>query len=204
MIPVAVITVISGGVLAGVTSYSRFGSTPHSGVSEATRPVGLAVLTDGTTQTGADSTRKGVPHGAVLAGIYGPSEIYVSQHLAGGAVDWLAHGYDLCMTTTEPGGLVGTACSPSSYVEENGLVTVHTAAGRVRIEALLPNGVRNVTVIDSTGEAHIVPAKNNVAALEDANATVVRYMLSVDNVHSEHIPARFVRRRTVKTRYLST
>lgn len=201
----AVIAVVSIGIVAGITSHSGFGSTPHAGISVATEPIGLAVLTDGTPmQANVNSAKKGIPPGAVLAGIYGRSEIYVSQRLARGAVDWLTHGYELCMTTTEPDRLVGTVCSPSSYVEENGLVTVHTAVGGVRVEALLPNGVHRITVIDNSGESHLVLAKNNVAAIEDADVAVVRYMLSGGNGHTEYIPAGFVRRRAIKTRYSST
>lgn len=200
IISVALIAVVSVVVGAGITSW--FGSASHAGVGVATDPGGLAVLTEGTAKrASASSLKKGIPPEAVLAGVYGRSEIYVSRRLAaGGAVDLMTHGYDLCLTTTEPGGLGGTACSPSSRVEEEGLVTVRTTAGRVHVEALLPNGVQSVTVIDSRGARHLVATKNNVAVIEDANVTAVRYMLSTGNVHTEYIPAGFVERRADKLR----
>jgi len=120
---------------------------------------------------------KNLPPSAVLAEVFGNTEIYVSEE--GGLT---------CVIEIEAiSG--GSSCGKSAEMREQGSVNVSiNESGRVRIGVLAPNGVSSVTLFDHGGAYHYVKVTNNIAEIYDPNVASVQFKTPDGPTHTTEIP----------------
>ncbi len=179
---VLVVAAVVAGALVATALASGGG---HRKAHHATRTTRIAVLVHhpkGLAHLAKASSP--APAGAILAAVVGNTEVYALHN--SGDEDCVIH------LTAGAGG--GSACGPSSKVEEEGEVGIgggpSTASGSlatVRVSALVPNGVSSLTLTDRGGSSYEIPVTNNVAEHDDVNVTSVSYTLPGGRIHTTNV-----------------
>lgn len=172
----AAVALVVAAVVAGMLITSALGSSGGSvETHHAARKASIGVfLRDPKRARIASASSLRAPSGAILAAVVGHTEVYALHHSKS----------EDCVMDLTVGASGGSVCAPASQVEERGEVgisqegpgaTAPNSPATLRVTALVPNGVKSITVTDRDGSSYGVPVSNNVAEREDINIASVSY-----------------------------
>jgi hypothetical protein len=158
------------GMVAALGAYANIHPTNHKRLTVFSHPLqrrGHA----------AYAGAKNLPPSAVLAEVFGNTEIYVSEE--GGLT---------CVIEIEATS-GGSSCGKSGELRGEGSVNLSiNESGRVRVGVLAPNGVSGVALFDHGGASRYVKVTNNVAEIYDPNVASVQFKTPDGSTHTTEIP----------------